>query len=53
LVFGSWIGLLCSILPAILLNEGIAFEERMMRAEFGQEWEKYASTTKRLIPFLY
>ena len=52
-------GVACSALGSFLsIALGVFFrvdrEDRMMRKEFGEEWEKWAKKTPyRLIPFLY
>lgn len=43
--------ILVAILPAYLRR--ITFEERMLERVFGPEFRRYASRTKRLVPFLY
>ena len=52
-------GVACSALGSLLaialgLFSRVDREDRMMRKEFGEEWEKWAKKTPyRLIPFLY
>jgi protein-S-isoprenylcysteine O-methyltransferase Ste14 len=53
LVFRSWLGLiLVAVLIGVLLWR-IYDEEALMHAEFGEEWEAYCRTTKRLVPFIF
>lgn len=42
-----------SVLPLIALLNRIHIEEKMLKHHFGEEWEAYCKTTKRLIPFIY
>ena len=39
-------------LPLLGFLYRIALEERVLREHFGQEYARYAATTKRLIPYL-
>lgn len=50
LVFRSWPGLIATALAAGALIWRIFDEEKMLRQEFGQEWEAYCQHTWRLIP---
>jgi protein-S-isoprenylcysteine O-methyltransferase Ste14 len=46
----------CLLLTALLippLLAGIRAEERLLRAQFGAEYEAYRARTSRLIPGLY
>jgi protein-S-isoprenylcysteine O-methyltransferase Ste14 len=54
LTYGDWLAGLVLILPitAAFLYR-IRVEERALRAAFGEDYGRYASRTKRLIPFLY
>jgi protein-S-isoprenylcysteine O-methyltransferase Ste14 len=53
LIFGSLYGFL--IMPAIvpMLLYRIGYEEKVLAANFGQEYEDYARRTWKLIPFVY
>jgi protein-S-isoprenylcysteine O-methyltransferase Ste14 len=53
LLFRSWIGLAACLPVVAILLFRIRDEERLMRQEFVQEWETYASHTWRLIPRVY
>lgn len=53
LLFRSWLGLGLTILLMAAFILRIKGEEKMMRAEFGAEWDDYARNTWRLIPFIF
>lgn len=53
LVFRSWIALIFTALSIALLVWRILDEEKLMRNEFGDDWEKYCQRSHRLIPFIY
>jgi protein-S-isoprenylcysteine O-methyltransferase Ste14 len=45
-----------AILMVVILygyNERMDYEEKVLAANFGKEYEEYAKNTKRLIPFVY
>ena len=49
----TWAGtLIILVLGGLVYNYRISVEEKVLRAEFGQEYVDYAKKTKRLIPFL-
>ncbi len=50
LVFRSWPGLIATALGAGALVWRIFDEEKMLRQEFGREWDSYCEHTRRLIP---
>src|SRR6185436_11289554 len=51
LVVPNWIaGPSYLLVMAVLIGCGLGPEERMMREEFGKEYEDYAARTRRLIP---
>ena len=50
LVFRSWPGLIATALAAGALVGRIFDEEKMLRQEFGQEWDSYCQHTWRFIP---
>jgi protein-S-isoprenylcysteine O-methyltransferase Ste14 len=52
LVFRSWIGLVTVLLMLFVHLWRIADEEKLMRQEFGEEWEKYKQKTKVIFPFI-
>lgn len=53
MVFASSVGLVFTVAILINLILRIGREEKMLAAEFGQEWTDYRSKTKSLIPFVY
>ena len=54
LVYGDWLAGLVLFLPiAGAFFYRIGIEERALRAAFGEDYDRYARRTKRLIPFLY
>jgi len=53
LAFRSGVGVLLTLLIAIPLVARIAAEERMLRSQFGEEYDAYRARTSRLIPGVY
>ena len=53
LTFRSGVGVLLTVLIVPPLLARIDSEERLLRAQFGSEYEAYCSRTSRLIPGLY
>lgn len=54
LSFTNWYSLGLSLVPyAVAASYRISVEERALREAFGEEYESYASSTKRLIPKVY
>lgn len=53
LVFRSKLSLLAVLLTLVVLLWRISDEEKLMRAEFKEQWDTYAGKTWRLVPFLY
>lgn len=53
LAFRSWVGVLLTGLTIPPLLARIRAEERLLRAQFGGEYDAYCSRTSRLIPGLY
>jgi protein-S-isoprenylcysteine O-methyltransferase Ste14 len=53
LAFRSWIGVLLTALLIPPLIARINSEERLLRSQFGEEYDAYYSRTWRLIPGLY
>jgi protein-S-isoprenylcysteine O-methyltransferase Ste14 len=53
LVFRSIEGLLIAALMVPFLVVRIDSEERLLREEFGMEYDDYVARTKRLVPGLY
>ncbi|MDD2676812.1 MAG: isoprenylcysteine carboxylmethyltransferase family protein [Methylacidiphilaceae bacterium] len=53
LAFGSWAGVILAglFLPPLLAR--IAAEERLLRSQFGAEYDAYRARTSRLIPGIY
>ncbi len=52
-MFSSIIGFLVMLLLVPILLHRIKLEERMMIERFGNEYEDYMRSSKRLIPFMY
>jgi len=54
LVFGDWLAGLVLFLPiTAAFFYRISVEERALRAAFGEDYDRYARRTKKLIPFVY
>jgi protein-S-isoprenylcysteine O-methyltransferase Ste14 len=53
LAFRSWIGVLLTALLVPPLLARIRSEERLLRTQFGAEYDAYCARTSRLIPGLY
>ncbi len=53
LAFRSGVGVLLTGLLLLLILARIQAEERLLRAQFGSEYDTYRSRTWRLIPWLY
>lgn len=53
LTFRSLLGIFIVLALAGVLIWRVFAEEKMMREEFGKEWEEYQSKTWRLIPYLF
>ncbi len=53
LAFRSWVGVLLTVLLLPPLLARIRAEERLLRSQFGAEYDAYRTRTARLIPRLY
>ena len=53
LVFRSWLTLVLVGALILVLNRRMHDEEKLLRLEFGSDWEAYARKTRRLIPYIY
>src|SRR5262245_31555520 len=53
LAFRSWVGVLLAALMLVPLLARIRAEERLLRTQFGAEYDAYRARTSRLIPGLY
>jgi protein-S-isoprenylcysteine O-methyltransferase Ste14 len=54
LSYGDWLAGLVLFVPiAAAFTYRIGVEERALRAAFGEDYDRYARRTKRLIPFVY
>jgi protein-S-isoprenylcysteine O-methyltransferase Ste14 len=53
LAFRSGVGVLLTGLTILPLVARIRAEERLLRAQFGDEYEAYCARTSRLIPGIY
>jgi len=53
LAFRSWVGVLLAALMLVPLVARIRAEERLLRTQFGAEYDAYRARTSRLIPGLY
>jgi protein-S-isoprenylcysteine O-methyltransferase Ste14 len=53
LAFRSWIGVILTAVTLVPLVARINAEERLLRSQFGEEYDAYRARTSRLIPGLY
>ena len=54
LAYGDWLAGLVLFLPVTAaFHYRIRVEERALRAAFGEDYDRYARRTKRLVPFVY
>jgi protein-S-isoprenylcysteine O-methyltransferase len=54
LAYGDWLAGLVLFLPILAaFSYRIRVEERALRAAFGEDYDRYARRTKRLVPFVY
>jgi len=53
LIFSSAYGSMLILLASTLLLFRIKLEEKILAAEFGEEYEEYKRNTKKLIPYIY
>ena len=53
LAFRSWIGVILTLATLVPLVARINAEERLLRSQFGEEYDAYRARTSRLIPGLY
>ena len=53
LILSSWIGIITVTFAFIFLIIRIKIEEDLLLETFGEEYEDYRKSTKKLIPFLY
>jgi protein-S-isoprenylcysteine O-methyltransferase Ste14 len=54
LIYGDWLAGLVLFLPiGAAFFYRIAVEERALRAAFGEDYDRYARRTKKLVPFVY
>ena len=53
LAFRTWVGVLLAALMAPPLVARIRAEERLLRSQFGAEYDAYRARTSRLVPGLY
>jgi protein-S-isoprenylcysteine O-methyltransferase Ste14 len=53
LVFRSWIGVILTVATLVPLVARINAEERLLRSQFGEEYDAYRARTSRLIPGIY
>lgn len=53
LAFRSWIGVILTAATLVPLVARMNAEERLLRSQFGEEYDEYCSRTARLIPGLY
>jgi len=53
LILSSLYGFVIVLVGSLFLPFRIEIEERMLLAEFGQEYEEYKKRTKKLIPYIY
>ena len=54
LIYDDWLAGLVLFLPiAVAFFYRIGVEERALRAAFGEDYDRYARRTKKLVPFVY
>ena len=53
LAFRSWVGVLLTVLMVLPLVARMRAEERLLRTQFGAEYDAYCARTARLIPGLF
>jgi protein-S-isoprenylcysteine O-methyltransferase Ste14 len=53
MAFRSWIGVLITALTLVPLIARINAEERLLRTQFGTEYDAYRARTWRLVPWIY
>jgi protein-S-isoprenylcysteine O-methyltransferase Ste14 len=53
LAFRSWIGVILTAATLVPLVARMDAEERLLRSQFGEEYDAYRARTSRLIPGLY
>lgn len=53
LLYRSWVGLIGMAAFILLIFIRIHDEERLMRQEFGSQWESYCSKSWKLLPFIF
>jgi protein-S-isoprenylcysteine O-methyltransferase Ste14 len=53
LAFRSWIGVILTAATLVPLVARINAEERLLRSQFGEEYDAYRARTSRLIPGIY
>ena len=53
LAFRSWIGVILTAATLVPLVARINAEERLLRSQFGEEYDTYRARTSRLIPGIY
>ena len=53
LAFGNWVGVLIAALTLLPLVARMNAEERLLRSQFGAEYDAYRARTSRLVPGLY
>ena len=53
LAFRSWVGVLLTALIVLPLVARMRAEERLLRTQFGAEYDAYCARSSRLIPGLY
>jgi protein-S-isoprenylcysteine O-methyltransferase Ste14 len=53
MILGSLFGFVIMLVLIPMLLRRIEYEEKVLSARFGQEYEEYASRTKKLIPRIY
>jgi protein-S-isoprenylcysteine O-methyltransferase Ste14 len=53
LAFRSWIGVILTVVTLVPLVARMNSEERLLRSQFGEEYDAYRARTSRLIPGVY
>jgi protein-S-isoprenylcysteine O-methyltransferase Ste14 len=53
LILGSLYGFIIMLILIPMLLRRIEYEEKVLSAKFGPEYEEYAHRTRKLVPFIY
>ncbi len=53
LIFRSWLAIPTFLLSAVFVGVRVRQEEKLLEQRFGEEFARYRSRTRRLVPFVY